>query len=258
MYEFNFLDDDYDMYGIIYSQNPPRIFVDDAFKPDWCPCVRRPYYQMRGKRITEQQAFDIISKTDRLFSRELELEDSICSINFYVDWFSHGLCGNGWVHPNGIIGINDMMGKYPTVSEFAKEWATYLYHFPYLDLMIGVTWWDEHPFQIKQYEAMPFQKCDNFHSNIEAGIWVHDNRIEIVDQDYAEELYKKYEAEYGEKDNNVYFPEYYKTYQPDVITMEYLKKCLLTYGITDAETFLKEKLYRYNDILKLLNEEHKE
>ena len=67
MYEFQFDDDDYDMYEIIYAENPIKILVDDKFDREWSPCGRRPYYQMRGKRISEQQAFDIICKTDRFF-----------------------------------------------------------------------------------------------------------------------------------------------------------------------------------------------
>lgn len=250
MYEFQFDDDDYDMYEIIYAENPIKILVDDKFDREWSPCGRRPYYQMRGKRISEQQAFDIICKTDQIFSHScfLNLESSICSLNFNNNWF---LEKYGWVHPNGIIGTNSIMTKYPTVDEFAHEWAEYLYNFPFLDLIVGITWWDEKSNErykiqnIDNWHEFDYLKYDNFCDNLEAGIWVHDRKIEIINRECAIEVYKKYEKMYEEKDHRIYFPAYYREFQPDVMTMDYLKKHLLTYGITDAEKFLSEKLRPY-------------
>lgn len=259
MYEYKFSDEDYDMYGIMYSEDTVHVFVEDHFSPDWTPLGRRPYYQMRGKRITEEQAFEVISRTDCLFSQELELENCIYSINFDNNWFASNRGGRrGWVHPNGIVGTNDIMSKYPTVSEFAEELAIYLYEFPFLDLMIGITWWDElstersdliHNCLMKSdyeiYDRLRFVEYDNFCQNLEAGIWVHDRKVEIVDEESAVKLYRQYEEKYGEENRKVYFPDYYNKFQPDIVTMSYLKKCLLKYGITDPEALLKEKVRPY-------------
>ncbi len=265
MYEFQFDDDDYDMYEVIYAENPIKILVDEKFDKGWSPVGRRPYYQMRGKRISEQQAFDIICKTDMLFSsHSFGLDNRLPSINFDNNWFSYGgMSRQGWVHPNGIIGTNSTTYKYPTVDEFAHEWASYLYHFPFLDLIIGITWWDEvSPRKWKMLRErcknrmfdvsneMKYLEYNDFCNNIEAGIWVHDGRIEIIDREQTIEVYKKYEKLYEEKDHRIYCHEYYEDFQPDVTTLEYLKKCLLTYGITDAEEFLKQKL-RPNELEKI-------
>lgn len=72
MWEYK-ISDDYDyfddchIYKAIYSEAPVQIFVYDEISSNWSSSVRRPYYQMRGKRITPEQAFDIICKTDRFF-----------------------------------------------------------------------------------------------------------------------------------------------------------------------------------------------
>lgn len=74
--------------------------------------------------------------------------------------------------------------------------------------------------------------------------------IDIIDEEQTIEVYKKYEKLYEEKDHRIYCHEYYEDFQPDVTTLEYLKKCLLTYGIIDAEEFLKQKL-RPNELEKI-------
>lgn len=253
MYEFMFDDDDYDMYEIMYADNPMKILVEDEFCREWTPLGRRPYYQMRGKRISEEQAFEIISKTDRTISYSLGFEGSIPCYNFYNDWFYY--CNDidgryGWVHPNGIVGINSIMPKYPTVDEFAHEWAIYLHNFPFLDLIVGITWWNEmsnerhqmmNPYNWRDYEYVGY---DDFLDNIEAGIWVHDRKIEIIDREKTIEVYRQYEQLYEEKDKRVYFHKYYDDFQPDITTMKYLEKCLASYGITDCEKFLSQNLYK--------------
>lgn len=258
MYEFQFDDDDYDMYEIIYAENPIKILVDDKFDREWSPLGRRPYYQMRGKRISEQQAFDIICKTDGFFSLSpLELEGSIQYINFPIGWFNN--LGHGWVHPNGIIGRNGVTDKYTNIYEFAKEWARYLYNFPFLDLIIGFLWLDEaydkdsKPYSFDYDRNRDFyNKKECFYDNIKFGIWVHDRRIEIINAERTVEVYKQYEKLYEEKYPRVYSHDcYYSYFHPD-ITVEYLHKCLLAYGITDPEKFLSEKLsYKLEDIKRI-------
>ncbi len=251
MYEFQFDEEDYDMYEIIYADNPIKILVEDEFSKGWCPLGRRPYYQMRGKRISEEQAFEVISRTDCTLADDLKLEGSIPYYNFRNDWFGYfSLPRHGWVHPNGIVGTNSIMQKYPTVDEFAHEWAIYLYNFPFLDLIVGITWWNE--MSVERYEilhSIPFNKrndyagYDDFYDNIEAGIWVHDRKIEIINKEKTIEVYKQYEELYEEKDQRVYFYQYYEDFQPDITTMEYFKKCLASYGITDCEEFFSQKFY---------------
>lgn len=258
MYQFKFDEYsdriDYDMYEIVYADDPVQIFADERFDRNWTPTGRKPYYQMRGKRITSQQAFDIICKSDSLFSINLNLEGSIVPADFDMEWFNPGSSSGpfGWVHPNGIIGLDFHTGKDPTVYEFAEQWAKYLYHFPYLDLIVGVTFWnEENPVQYFRniYEMPDFPESrtdEDFYYSLEAGIWVHDRKIEILGEEDTVRIYRQYEELHGEKDKRVYSPGYYKKFQPDIVTMNYLKKCLLTYGITDSDKFLYEKLSPYD------------
>lgn len=114
--------------------------------------VRRPYYRMRGKPITEEQAFDIIRRTEvgdhwGIFCGLDEHEEYVGSLNFN-NWVlprNHYPKGYGWVHTDGTIGGNAITQKYPTVIEFVQEWLVNLMAFPYLDLVIAVTGWDEVP-----------------------------------------------------------------------------------------------------------------
>lgn len=262
MYEFKFDEEDYDMYKIIYADNPIKILVEDKFGKYWTPCGRNPYYQMRGKRISEEQAFDIICRTDCTLVYDLELEGSIPYYNFRNDWFGYygGWSRSGWVHPNGIVGINGIMPKYPTVDEFAHEWTTYLYNFPFLDLIVGITWWNEKSNEryeiqnINNWHEFDYLGYDDFCDNLEAGIWVHDGKIEIINREHTIEVYKQYEKLYEIEDKRVYFNCYYEDFQLDITTMKYLERCLAKYGIMDCEKFLREKLgsRRFEELKKTI------
>ena len=53
--------------------------------------------------------------------------------------------GYGWIHADGTVGANAITQKWPTLKEFVEEWFYKLKAFPYLDLVIGITNWDETP-----------------------------------------------------------------------------------------------------------------
>ncbi len=77
---------------------------------------------------------------------------------------------------------------------------------------------------------------DNFCDNLEAGIWVHDGKIEIINEEKTIEVYRQYEELYEEEDKRVY------NFHPNIVTWKYFERCLARYGITDCEKFLREKL----------------
>ncbi len=65
--------------------------------------VRKPYYWMRGKPVTEKQAFELIRRTDNFFAGIEEIcrsDDFVSSVNF-DNWLihkNHYPQGYGWVH----------------------------------------------------------------------------------------------------------------------------------------------------------------
>lgn len=219
--------------------------------------ARKPYYQLRGKPVTEEQAFEIIRRTDCVFDMykidnypDSFKEEYIGSFHCSNSWFNHR--PSGWVHPDGIIGINTHTGiKWPETSEFISEWDSYLNAFPFLNLIIAITSWDEispEHFELimsNQYEkakALKYKTYDNFLENIESGLWIHDNTLEFLDEQETIEVYKEYDAKYGEKDSRVYFEDYYRDFQPDIINMDYLRRCVATYGIENTDEFIKNIL----------------
>lgn len=128
--------------------NQYEIIVPNDFEYD--SSVRRPYYRMRGKPVTEEQAFELIRRTDNFFRGIDEIrhsDDFVCAIN-WDNWLihkNHYPQGYGWVHTDGTIGNNSKTQTYPELYEFIGEWFEKLRKFPYLDLVIAVTCWNELP-----------------------------------------------------------------------------------------------------------------
>ena len=246
--------------------NGVEIFID-AKANNWESIVRRPYYQMRGKRISESQAFEIIRLTDAFFSWELDLEQAVHSINFNMWWFStnHFPYKYGWISPDGFVGTNGIMQKWPDINEIIEEWSTYVSLFPYLDLIVGITWWNEMPderwelfsdyinHKISDDEYI-YKEYDGFLENLDIGIWVHDGKIEIIDAEKTAKIYKEYDEKYSESNKKIYVSNYNQDFQPDIVNFEYLKKCISTYGIDDPETYLEKNLnpFIFKDIKEKL------
>lgn len=140
----------------------------NIYLPKW------PQMRVAGQSVTEEQAFDIILKTDTFLTdpskcsggnavefnaayREksglsrmtthlknmYELQDELVGRlqirTEYVcnEWAS--CCyvhgAHGWCHPNGIIFYEDNIGKWPTVEEVYNEWCLIAKTFPYLELV---------------------------------------------------------------------------------------------------------------------------
>ena len=111
-----------------------EIIVPDEFMEYEC-LARRPYYRMRGKPVTEEQAMDIIRRTDNFFSWDMRdgmPKDYIGGMNF-DNWLiskNHYPFGYGWIHKDGTVGCNAITQKYPDVYEFVIEWMKKLVAFP--------------------------------------------------------------------------------------------------------------------------------
>lgn len=223
------------------------------------PYVRRPYYRMRGKKILKEQAFDIIRRTDNFFDEIKEIrwhDDFVGNINF-DNWLihkNHYPQGYGWIHADGTVGSNAITQKYPKMMEFIYEWFGYLWAFPYLDLVVALTNWNEiNPryyemeedngedkeidLEIKEYD-------EEFYDAIAMGIYVHDNKIQILDKAETVKKYKEYDSLYG-KEREKFSSKYYGKNNIEQIDLAYLKKCIESYGLDADEILNKQSRYTW-------------
>lgn len=211
--------------------------------------TRKPYYRMRGKPVTEEQAFEIIRRTDYLTDEKgVPLtDDYMYEINFY-NYLTSGGCypeGSGWVHVDGTIGINFITGKYPDIREFAEEWLEKLRAFPWLDLVIAVTDWDEMPPEawdrmweqdIHFYEE-EYTYDEQFYDHIQIGIWVAGKTVSFLNPEHAREKYREYERLYEDKCRERYIPNYYEKNHIIQADEAYCKRIFESYGLDGEEAW---------------------
>lgn len=219
--------------------------------------TRRPYFRLRGRKVTEQQAFEIIRKTDNFF-----VELDVCSdwreyahlgldrINA-IDlqhipnwWFSrnHHPTHYGWCHPSGIVGCNGITATWPDLDELLSDIVVLKYAFPYLDFVMAITDWDEVPpemyvwrekvgYNIEELRKLNYMEFDGFLDHVKIGIWIHDNAIEFMEPGRARAKYEEYEAKYSEPNKDIYVPEYYQDHNIFTADLAYLKRCIEAHGL---------------------------
>lgn len=222
--------------------NKIELVIDEEVS-DWKSQIKYPYYQLRGKQVTEEQALDIIRRTDFYFNDHFETEESIRLLNFHNSWFGSDWY-YGWCHPSGIIGLNSNTSRYPDLDELISDAVKLKYAFPYLDFVAAVTnsvegsWrQDAHRSQIirktmHDHEKMLMELCrldceeyPDFPDSIEIGIWLHDEAIEFMGPKRAQEVYKEYEEKYSEENKNIYMADHYRCNKIVPADTEYLIRC---------------------------------
>lgn len=209
-------------------------------------CPRRPYFRMRGRPVTEEQAFDILRRTLQLpfkgfsdLDEKKRLEGRLPT--FYItlenSWLTSNSPRHGWIFPDGTVGMNNHSGeKYPSATEFYDELIQIQQAFPYLDLVLAFTDWDEMPpyawkgmfrniltekekekngkYLDKTYDRkydelyqVDEEKVDrliseevfpDFLEHIEFGLWLHDGVLEVMAPERAREKYQEYNRLCGE------------------------------------------------------------
>lgn len=219
--------------------------------------TRRPYYRMRGVPVTKEQAFEIIRRTDNIFRMIPKVQnhpDYLGTINF-DNWLvdqHHIPKGYGWIHVDGTVGANAITQKYPTMDEIVCEWLNKLMAFPYLDLIIAVTDWNESPNDCigsiwPDPDERDFEKPEydeDFSEAVHGGIYVHNHTIQIMDSGETVSKYKEYDALYG-KDRDKFLSDYYEKNGIKQVDLAYLRRCIEAYGI-DADTVLTDRRLGYN------------
>lgn len=212
--------------------------------------VRRPYFRVRGRPVTEEQAFDIIRRTDNFFRNDMDdycLEDLVGD-RFLLDnvWYSPNFFPHprGWVRPDGFIGQNDITGKYPCEEDFLDSVLPLKRAFPYLDLMIAITDWNEIPdyaWDKLDEEGDSFETAcsredyPDFPEHIVYGIWLHDDKIELMAPARAREKYLEYNRLYGGADEAVFAMDYYEEHNIHPADFDYLRRCIRSHGLDPDE-----------------------
>lgn len=218
--------------------------------------IRRPYYRMRGRSVTKEQAFDIIRRTDEYFNCYTDIgehRDYISNWNF-SNWLidkNHFPEGYGWIHVDGTVGSDGITMEYPTEEEFVIEWFEKLRAFPYLDLIIAMTNMNERPCidwrelyycrsdrKMDFYDTVFDQDSEKFFNLIQFGIYVHDTQIELLNRQETIEVYKEYDELYGQPAEK-FHPEYYEQNHITQVNEEYLRRCIKAYGL-DPDTELSK------------------
>lgn len=199
------------------------------------PVSRRPYYRLRGCPVSREQALELIRRTDRYFYEALDIvrdhPDYVGGLNF-DNWLMdecHYPQGYGWVHADGTIGCDAITQKYPEISEFATEWLINLMEFPYLDLMIAVTDYNEIPRDEtgEWIDERDFERSEQaFYSSICLGIHVSGKKVEILNKRDAAECYREYAEKYERENREIYLSEYYEDHGIRQIGEEQIKAFL--------------------------------
>lgn len=201
------------MYGSCLMYNKTRDKLSaleisfDKETMDWESWVQYPYYRIRGKKITEEQAAEII--------------ESIGNPDYDRDYYGYEETNKiSLIHMNnpikldGTVGENKTTYKWPDVNEIILDALQLKLRFPYLDFIMAISRWNEIPFEVWENDIREYtyingklHEYENFSKNLQIGIWVHDNKIEILSEDNAERKYDEYDRLYGDEDLRKYILE---------------------------------------------------
>lgn len=213
----NIFEDATDAY-IIYKEDMDKLkaieIQIDNDATEWETVSRRPYYRIRGKKVTEEQAAEIICATETFRGRrETELElGSMESIAAY----------DGTVGMNGHVAI-----KWININELLLDILRLKRCFPYLDYVMALSYWDEKAPGLDVFESEYDEArnciCEHkdFCENIQIGVWVHDNKIEVMNEEDTVKKYEEYRSLY-EVDNKKIYLRSSEVYLED----GYMKECM--------------------------------
>ena len=177
---------------------------------------RRKYCRLRGKPVTRKQGVEI----------NKEVENSM--VYYELPMF---------VFEDGTVGLNFVTGKYEAAICIVKEMACLLNTFPYLDMMLLITNWDEQPdfiwrffcdcygpdgeiivseevYQQRLSEYNAIRKTEAYEEiydlrNIDFGVQIQGKIITILNSENAIKVYKEYEKKYEVDDKEIYVSLYF-------------------------------------------------
>ena len=118
--------------------------------------TRRPWYMVRGKSISREELKTILKLELRILRNPELIDEEVqpweyrylteSSLDCAIPRENVSIHASGWIRATGEIGANLCCGtKYPEPYEELPEWLSYALHYPFLDMVVGFTYYDELP-----------------------------------------------------------------------------------------------------------------
>lgn len=231
----------------------PKILDEDIYHG----FARRPAYILRGKKVTPEQAFDIIATEsvpvdffDNMYQdTEVSKREPISSnhnVRLYHeqgrDWIS------SWIDPEGNVGESHWTYKYPFPYEFLGDNIEYAARYPYLEYVIIYSELNEVDWDVWKHHGRciaPFCETtiEQIMENFSYAVWVHDGGAEVVREKKARELYDVYNACY--EDEKIFSRDDWDNYVHHFIDEEYLKRLNQVWHLKEDE---------FEKLMKILRE----
>lgn len=159
-------------------------------------------YAIRGQRVSQEVALNIIRKTDVYLAseemRKLFISNGLNPADyvemhpdcFIMDWIRSSKskrAGKGWCHPSGYIGMDGItQQKYPDLCDVLDTWVKIIENITTaLDMVVVLTYED-----YKIYENFPWKE------KIGCGLYIKGNTITLLDDETACEVYFEYDKKY--------------------------------------------------------------
>lgn len=210
-------------------------FYEDAI--NWDSGARRPYYRLRGKKVTKEQAFDVISRTDGYCSdlnSDLRYNDikrchndkQVFLLHFANWWLNknHYPQQMGWIRPSGIVGGNGITDKYPDIFEVFDDIMDIVLNFPYLEFVVGITYLDEGVLDWSAYHPVTLDDSDTeeFAELLDLVISVVNGEIKFLTGEEAIKEYTKYASVFEDKNTDIYNSDYFENTGNNEIDSEFI------------------------------------
>lgn len=221
----------------------------------WDTLAKYPYYRLRGPQVTEEQAFEIIRRSDMAFTdmsdirtnKAIVSEDIVYGVyDLWINWFMSERKVQGWCRPDGVIGANGTLYKYPELDEILDQLYILIKEFPFLDFVWAITDWDEIPLECKLDDStfnafVPNEEYSNFSDHIDIAFYVHDKKVEVLEGEKAKQKYNEYNKLYG-GDEKIFTGSYYSGENNTPVDKEYLEKCINKYELSLCNIVFPHKL----------------
>ena len=243
------------MYEKLSKEMEPNVFIAEGSmdRVDFFFEMKYPHTRIRGKKVTPEQAIEILARTEQFFMwhdyyqglRDIEPEFQRLDVEYFCNrFFTRGIgIGNyGFIHPDGAIGLNTHLDKYATPEVLIDEAKELMKAFPYLDMIIAVATWNYYPpeYWDGTYEVTPdmgngdpgsyldknLWDYADFENAIECCIHFKEGKIYCAFDELAREMYHNYDVVNEDR----FFDDYNVTNQTVEYGKDVFKKCFAILG----------------------------